>query len=347
MFTEPPVVSLIDGEISKGTFLTDIYQNEIRWANERYLYQKLNLDSDLIDDDIDVQSFYTTASSSNLNNFYTIDLDKENLFALDNSTITQVSQNITDIQQYMEDLAMIDFKLGLVIGSDAIQLEIEKTVLLANLEILTQSHNGLINTINTSRNSQVNSIYASNNAITTTTIYEENLKTVNAIYLSTLAQGITTFNDSQKTILYSVAVQCSLTGGEGVYWARGLYTLIDDDVIFDDNCGFDQVEYVQNNANELFNQKKELGNKDETEEEYRLYPNPTKDYLTLEYLNDSETSKALRIFDIYGKMLKEQQLSLSDNHITINVSNYPKGVYFVQIQGKEEIEFSSKIIVIK
>lgn len=80
---------------------------------------------------------------------------------------------------------------------------------------------------------------------------------------------------------------------------------------------------------------------------YRLYPNPMDDFFTIEYSNDIiAASKTLRIYDIYGKMIKEQQLSLNENQVNINVADYPEGVYFVQIQGKKGIEYSSKIIVI-
>lgn len=117
--------------------------------------------------------------------------------------------------------------------------------------------------------------------------------------------------------------------GDGVY-----------EVVVTDANGCSKVQEVMvemiTSLNEL---EKELA--------FKLYPNPTKDHFTIEYFNNKRTSKTLRVFDIYGKLVGEQQLPLDENQVIVNVTNYPEGVYFVQIQGKEGIEYSSKIIVIQ
>jgi hypothetical protein len=77
-------------------------------------------------------------------------------------------------------------------------------------------------------------VKAANAAIGTSELIEENEKVVNEIYLSTLAKDIDVFTMGQADQLFVLANQCPLIGGNAVYRARALYSLINDDQEFDD-----------------------------------------------------------------------------------------------------------------
>jgi len=64
------------------------------------------------------------------------------------------------------------------------------------------------------------------------------------------------------------------------------------------------------------------------QEEWSIYPNPTKTQFTVDLPNDD--SKALRITDMFGKLVMSDNLN---GMKTIDVSQLPAGIYIVTIDG--------------
>lgn len=71
------------------------------------------------------------------------------------------------------------------------------------------------------------------------------------------------------------------------------------------------------------------GIKDETSiiSDLRVYPNPT--YNIIQYTIDKPANAIL--YDIYGKLVYEQSCQIGEN--SINIENYPNGIYFLHITG--------------
>jgi hypothetical protein len=66
------------------------------------------------------------------------------------------------------------------------------------------------------------------------------------------------------------------------------------------------------------------------ENEISLYPNPTIDYITLTIPNISIGINELSLFDIHGKLLKTEVIT--NKTTTLNLSNLPKGIYFLKVK---------------
>ncbi|TDY11974.1 FG-GAP-like repeat-containing protein [Meridianimaribacter flavus] len=73
-----------------------------------------------------------------------------------------------------------------------------------------------------------------------------------------------------------------------------------------------------------------LGDNQFTNTDIKIYPNPTKDNVTIEGLKDI-TNASYSIFDISGKMIKNNSMFFN-NEATINLSSYDSGVYFVHLK---------------
>ena len=58
-----------------------------------------------------------------------------------------------------------------------------------------------------------------------------------------------------------------------------------------------------------------------------MYPNPVKDYLTIESAN----AAVVKIYSVSGQMLSEQNISEGIN--TIDLSNLNAGIYFISVNG--------------
>ena len=74
--------------------------------------------------------------------------------------------------------------------------------------------------------------------------------------------------------------------------------------------------------------------------ELLIYPNPTSDAITIEYLHYTGTEK-ITLFDITGRPLLDR--NLSDYFSTIDISSFSKGVYFIKVITQESI-FVKKLI---
>src|SRR5690606_34241710 len=77
-------------------------------------------------------------------------------------------------------------------------------------------------------------VRSANEAIGTSEVIEYNQKQVTDIYLNTIGKDVDDFTSSQASELLNIANQCPMVGGNAVYRARSLYSLIDDEVDFDD-----------------------------------------------------------------------------------------------------------------
>lgn len=62
------------------------------------------------------------------------------------------------------------------------------------------------------------------------------------------------------------------------------------------------------------------------------YPNPTKGSITIDLKEKTTGSANIKVLDIYGKVI--QSLSITDQTISVDLSNYKKGVYFLTILNK-------------
>lgn len=67
-----------------------------------------------------------------------------------------------------------------------------------------------------------------NAGLGTSELIESNQKQVNDIYLGTVAKDVGIFTPAQATQLFAIANQCPMLGGNAVFRARALYSLIDD-----------------------------------------------------------------------------------------------------------------------
>ena len=79
-----------------------------------------------------------------------------------------------------------------------------------------------------------------------------------------------------------------------------------------------------------------------------VYPNPTTNELNIIAQNDIQADAKLVICDVQGKIILEENKNIhsGNNAWNINVSNYPKGLYFVKLIAGDRFQ-SSKVMISK
>jgi len=95
-----------------------------------------------------------------------------------------------------------------------------------------------------------------------------------------------------------------------------------------------------NNANKsvLINVMTITGIEDPTLKEISVYPNPTKGLLTLDGLSSVSNDKtvSLMISDNFGKTILVKPLEKNIKSLTIDISRFDSGVYFIVLQTDKE-----------
>lgn len=64
-----------------------------------------------------------------------------------------------------------------------------------------------------------------------------------------------------------------------------------------------------------------------------LFPNPVSDFITIEFGNNITEPLALKVIDIHGKSLIQQELIKYDKNHLLDLKNLIPGVYFIQIEN--------------
>ncbi|MEA2043394.1 MAG: T9SS type A sorting domain-containing protein, partial [Bacteroidota bacterium] len=91
----------------------------------------------------------------------------------------------------------------------------------------------------------------------------------------------------------------------------------------------------------------EINEKFQTEQNFICYPNPTTGIFTIKNLKASERPLSVEITNINGQIIK--QYSINTIQLEVDLSNFPKGVYFIKIIYTKQSEtinqiFTNKII---
>ena len=84
-----------------------------------------------------------------------------------------------------------------------------------------------------------------------------------------------------------------------------------------------------------------LGNNDFVLSEFMMYPNPAKDYVTID-LSDLTSNATVFIYDYLGRLVKKELLNTASSRI--ETSNLQKGTYIVKVDSDNGL--ASKILIV-
>ncbi len=150
-------------------------------------------------------------------------------------------------------------------------------------------------------------------------VYESNERTVNTIYLNTIARDIFELNEDQITALEPIIYQCPFSGGQAVILARILYSMVNDNVQYND----DDLCIFQGIAPRL--------KKDELYSYSLLFPNPANHETTLKYHLGLNQVGIFQLVDNLGRVIYNKNLLNSENELIVDCSLFHPGVYYYKV----------------
>ena len=134
----------------------------------------------------------------------------------------------------------------------------------------------------------------------------------------------------------SIANQCPITGGRGVYAARSLYESIEP-TIYDDEAictaiGVSQksdMQYAKSSNN------------------FTIVPNPANNTVNFDYSGFEDRPTTIRIYNAMGQVVKEIAITTNAFVTTADISSLISGVYWCQLMRQGHNIATQKLVIIK
>lgn len=140
------------------------------------------------------------------------------------------------------------------------------------------------------------------------------------------------------TLLFSCFIVQAQNINQEVIASQGSYD-ISDIMILEWTLGEPFVEtlndksmiYTQGFHQPTFNNRKNISV--ETAFSSVVFPNPTKNSFEILLSNFSEDSFYIQMYDLHGRLFKNQISEVKTSRIKVNVTNLPSGIYLLKIIG--------------
>ena len=83
------------------------------------------------------------------------------------------------------------------------------------------------------------------------------------------------------------------------------------------------------------------GIEDPQSADLRIYPNPTSSVLTIEFGQNLSDRSLIKVWNMYGKLMDETAVEKGTGKVNINVSEYPSGMYLLEV-GSQSIKLDQQ-----
>jgi len=145
--------------------------------------------------------------------------------------------------------------------------------------------------------------------------------------------------DSTQTItLQQIAIDNSLFTGA---WARNI-------LISCDLLDYSEPIVFTNNLKSSRKEKYHWKSSGASLSDFRVFPNPARDFLIIEYLKDKPSDQAMvELFDIKGDRVKSVLLQGRQHEVIIPVGDLISGSYLIRYTINGAVQKSSKVIIIR
>ncbi len=308
------------------------YPNEMKWTLERNAYGRLKDNSSEANGDIEATNFSNRMVGSSIAQLYSIEKGFRDAQDISKAYEVVLKNNMAAIKKLVIEIDDLERKIDDTKGAEQEaykKLKKENATTIYQLSLESAKYQ---NDIELKKADKIKSLIIENENINARLIPEINEKEVNRIYLSTVAQGKTILSKEQKAMAKNIAFQCPLQGGNAVFVARSLYSLVED-VNFDDLalCSLKNAPLVRNTINQSNN--------------YSVSPNPASNIITVSRVIQVDEVGEWTIQDISGKILITQKATTDKQSISIQGLN--EGIYFVSYAVNNKVQFTSKIVKLK
>ena len=203
-----------------------------------------------------------------------------------------------------------------------------------NLGNLWQERIQLHQILKTNTTTQAAELLAWNEGLPVENDFEQYEQQVNGFYLALRANDLSSLSDQDSARVDFIAGLCPFEGGFAVYKARSLYSWLYG-VYKPEWFECKEVVKPRDIAGQDKKQKSNFG--------FDLIPNPAGDYFLVKLNNASGIQNDFRLFSATGNVLLHKKLAGAFERV--DTSNFPSGIYFVEVVGENGERSFHKILI--
>jgi hypothetical protein len=297
----------------------------MEWMAKRRLYERVTEESAFTPNTPSLTTFMGQATTGQVGAFGNIPVQIRQAMAVPASTQTTLANYGNTSLTYQTSIADVDRQIIATKDSATlVGLFAQRSTILQSAGQTMQAIQTTVNALSASRQTALNAVGTQINALNPTTIYQTNEKTVQDIWVTTVGAGSVALSDIQTSTLQSIAIQCPLIGGDAVLKARLLLQASSTTPLFfsDDKACAGAGGRNSANTGGIFASP------------FTVVPNPANDMVTIQYdAAAGNPSLILSVRNSVGQLVTSQIIPPSDTVTPINVSNWPEGLYFFQMNG--------------
>lgn len=310
------------------------YPEEMKWTLQRNAFGTLKDDPNAGKGDAEATNFAKKMLGSTISQLYNIEKGIKDIQEIPQESGAILKNNMAAIKKLVTEVEDLERKIT---DAKSVDKETykrqkkEKATTIHQLSLESAKHQG---DFDVKKTGKIKALLAENERIDTRLSPETNEKEVNRIFLNTIAEGKIVLSEEEKEIAKKIAFQCPLQGGNAVFVARSIYSLVEE-VSYDDlalcNLGKDVV--VKGAVSSPSN--------------FGVTPNPATDVITVnrpDARNNDELGDWL-IRDLSGKVLMTQKAKNESQ--SISIQELPEGIYFVSYLLNEQLLFTNKVVKVK
>jgi hypothetical protein len=332
----PEVLDDLDDDIADGditsTFCTEAY----KWTAQRHLYARLQRKPDLANGNTKMQNFMAAKSGTSIGQFEAIAQQVNQMLRPSNTEVGQLGSNRETVGTKLGEIQAIEAQIcgGTLSTQQVAQKRAQQAQLRQEIQTLDVQSDGIVTNFNSQKSATALSLLQQNNAISATATYEQNQKQVNDIFLRTIARGHANFNATQLATLLSIADQCYICGGDGVFLARSMYALVEPARVYNDGvlCG-----------GQLIKKEPEQGR---STVQFKVSPNPANSWALIESDQETTLEGEVLLFDVSGKLIRNESIVVGEglSHL-LDLSGLSAGFYELKIMEGGRKVGSERLII--
>jgi hypothetical protein len=176
-------------------------------------------------------------------------------------------------------------------------------------------------------------------------LFESNEKALNVLYLKYLAQGMESLNANELLEIESLASKCPYLDGQAVFKARTLYAMIAGPLTYNDLAICNNLGVYKGGVNWYELENAGLFNQPQVNDGLlQVFPNPGSDLVTFRLSGSNSELKSIRIFNITGQIVLEDNISNQTGLRRLDIKNLPLGMYSYQCISTNGLAYSGKLI---
>jgi hypothetical protein len=330
-------LSELERLIAKDSIENEPYTAETLWMLKYALFSKLHNYPELRNDSL-MYSFFNAMQNTFISGLKEIEDTGNELVKTDSALVMQIqeSNEVCDSLYGVIRIELLALEDSLSAGGDI-------TVMLQQLESITDNYNDVLKTMNdwvknadSARVAGFDALITDNNSLQALESIEEYERTVNEIYLSTIGKEVYEFTAEQFADLVRISELCPLSGGSAVIKARSMRYLVEPKLYYDDRetCWGEGI---------VLRQSKEKNSRPVA----IIYPNPATNEATLEYRIDEELKGHLRLFSPAGQLLYSKELKGGYGKHSFSTTHLLPGIYYVELRSDVMPVFNGKLVIIR